>query len=379
VISGDFYRPLRGMAELRADLAPRLAGAADYEAALNASRVWMKERHFRIGVHLLRELATAEEAAAAYSATAEAALRALYPIVIEEFARRHGPPPGGGAVVVGMGKLGSREMTATSDLDLIVVYDAGGEDASRGRKPLSVQAYYARLTQALIAALTAPMPEGTLYKVDMRLRPSGRQGPVAVGLASFRRYQAEDAWTWEHLALTRARVVAGPPALAEAVSGAIAEVIRRPHDETKVLEDAASMRRRLAEAHEDAAASPWEVKLGPGRMMDIELLAQAGALIEGLAEVRRPARMLDRLSASGWLDAGEAATLGGSLERLATIQQIMRLASDRTMSPAEGGAGLASLVLRATGAEDLAGLEATLREAAGACDGIIAERLGRTG
>jgi [glutamine synthetase] adenylyltransferase / [glutamine synthetase]-adenylyl-L-tyrosine phosphorylase len=379
VISGDFYRPLRGMAELRADLAPLLAGAADYEAALNASRIWMKERHFRIGVHLLRELASAEEAAAAYSATAEAALRALYPIVIEEFARRHGPPPGEGAVVVGMGKLGSREMTATSDLDLIVVYDAGGAESSQGRKPLSVQAYYARLTQALIAALTAPMPEGTLYKVDMRLRPSGRQGPVAVGLASFRRYQAEDAWTWEHLALTRARVVAGPPALAEAVSGAIAEVIRRPHDETKVLEDAASMRRRLAEAHEDAAASPWEVKLGPGRMMDIELLAQAGALIEGLAEVRRPARMLDRLGASGWLDAGEAATLGGSLERLATIQQIMRLASDRTMSPAEGGAGLASLVLRATGAEDLAGLEATLREAAGACDGIIAERLGRTG
>ena len=108
-----------------------------------------------------------------------------------------------------MGKLGSREMTASSDLDLIVIYDAEGAEASEGRRPLPTTVYYARLTQALIAALSAPMSEGILYKVDMRLRPSGRPGPIATALAAFRRYQAEEAWTWEHLALTRARVVAG--------------------------------------------------------------------------------------------------------------------------------------------------------------------------
>ena len=112
------------------------------------------------------------------------------------------------------GKLGSREMTATSDLDLIVIYDAEGAEASEGRRPLAVSAYYARLTQALIAALSAPMTEGVLYKVDMRLRPSGQQGPLATSLAAFQRYQAEDAWTWEHMALTRARVIAGPSELA---------------------------------------------------------------------------------------------------------------------------------------------------------------------
>ena len=158
----------------------------------------MKERHFRIGVHLLRGIAEPEAAAAAYSAVAEAVLAALWPIVIAEFATRHGPPPGAGAVVVAMGKLGSREMTVSSDLDLIVIYDAEGAEASDGRRPLAVTVYFARLTQALIAALSAPMSEGILYKVDMRLRPSGRQGPVATALAAFRRYQAEEAWTWEH-------------------------------------------------------------------------------------------------------------------------------------------------------------------------------------
>ncbi|HET9069039.1 MAG TPA: bifunctional [glutamine synthetase] adenylyltransferase/[glutamine synthetase]-adenylyl-L-tyrosine phosphorylase, partial [Amaricoccus sp.] len=264
VISADFWRPLAGASELRSQLADRLARAADYEAALNAARVWMRERHFRIGIHLLRGLAEPEEAAAAYSAVADAVLGALWPAVVADFATRHGPPPGAGAAVVAMGKLGSREMTVSSDLDLIVIYDAEGAEASDGRRPLATTVYYARLTQALIAALSAPMSEGILYKVDMRLRPSGRSGPVATALSAFRRYQAEEAWTWEHLALTRARVVAGPARVGEEVAAAIAAVLASPRDGDRVLADAADMRRRLAQAHEAAAADPWEVKLGPG-------------------------------------------------------------------------------------------------------------------
>jgi glutamate-ammonia-ligase adenylyltransferase len=375
VIGPDFYRPLRGMDDIRKDLAARLDDAPDYETALNFSRVWMKEKHFRIGVHLLRRLSEPEAAAVAYSAVAEAALRALYPHVIADFADRHGPPPGAGAVVVALGKLGSREMTVTSDLDLIVVYDAEGTEASVGRRPLAVTAYYARLTQALIAALTAPMAEGTLYKVDMRLRPSGRQGPVAVSLPGFRRYQAEEAWTWEHLALTRARVVAGPPELSDRVSEAIAEVLKRPHDPAKVLADAADMRRRLAEAHEAAAANPWEVKLGPGRMMDIELLAQCGALIHNLAGQRRPRQMLGKLAALGWIDKAEGEALRIALDRLSSLQQIGRLAADHTIDPAEGGQGLVQLVLEATDAPDLDTLRATLAQAAAECAEIVTHRL----
>jgi glutamate-ammonia-ligase adenylyltransferase len=274
-----------------------------------------------------------------------------------------------------MGKLGSREMTPSSDLDLIVIYDAAAAEQSEGPRPLAVPVYYARLTQALISALTAPMAEGVLYKVDMRLRPSGRQGPVAVGLAAFARYQAEEAWTWEHLALTRARVVAGAPELSAAVTAAIRDALALPRDPAKVLADARDMRRRLAEAHEAAAAHPWEVKLGPGRMMDIELLAQTGALLAGLHGVRRPRAMLDRLGRDGWLARADAARLAAQLDRLAALQQLGRLAADRTIDPAEGGAGLVRLVLAATGAPDLDALRATLADEAVACAAIIAARL----
>ena len=375
VISPDFYRPLRGLAELRAELAERLVAAGDYEAALNAARLWKKERHFRIGVHLLRGIAGAEEVAAAYSAVAEAVLTELMPVVAADFATRHGPPPGAGAAAIAMGKLGSREMTVSSDLDLIILYDAEGAEASTGKRPLAVSAYYARLTQALILALTAPMPEGDLYKVDMRLRPSGRQGPVATALAGFERYQAEEAWTWEHLALTRSRTVAGPPDLRGRVSDAIDAVLTGAHDAAKVLEDARDMRRRLAEAHESAATHPWEVKLGPGRMMDIELLAQTGTLIHGLIGLRRPRRMLAKLGKSGWIAPADAAFLETALDRLATLQQIGRLASDHTIDPSEGGQGLVKLVLSATGAPDLDTLRETLAADAETASDIISARL----
>ncbi|HRO12318.1 MAG TPA: bifunctional [glutamine synthetase] adenylyltransferase/[glutamine synthetase]-adenylyl-L-tyrosine phosphorylase, partial [Amaricoccus sp.] len=375
VISADFYRPLHSASELRAQLAERLRTAPDYEGALNAARVWMRERHFRIGVHLLRGLAEPEEAAAAYSAVAEAVLGALWPVTIADFAIRHGPPPGAGAAVVAMGKLGSREMTVSSDLDLIVIYDAQGAETSEGRRPLPVTTYYARLTQALISALSAPTAEGILYRVDMRLRPSGRSGPVATALAAFRRYQAEEAWTWEHLALTRARVVAGPAALGEEVHATIAAVLARPHDPAKVVADAADMRRRLAEAQEAAAADPWEVKLGPGRMMDIELLAQTGALLHPPAGTRSPKRMLARLGKAGWIAPTDAAFLAAALGRLADLQQILRLASDRTIDPAAGGAGLVRLVLAATGEPDLDTLRRTLATDADRAAAIIAARL----
>ncbi len=375
VISSDFYRPLSGAAAKSADLEAALASLPDYETVLNRARIWMKERHFRIGVHLLRGLADADAAAVAYSAVAEAVLRGLLPQVGAEFAARHGPPPGRGAVVVAMGKLGSNEMTVSSDLDLIVIYDATGADASEGRRPLAAPAYYARLTQALIAALSAPLAEGVLYKVDMRLRPSGRQGPVAVALESFRRYQAQEAWTWEHLALTRARPIAGPADLLADVEAAIATTLHLPRDAAQVLADARDMRRRLAEAREASAEDAWEVKLGPGRMLDIELLAQTGALLANLGGVRRPRDLLGELGRRGWLRPEAAGRLGQQLHRLTTLQQLGRLASGRTGNPADGGTGLTRLVLAATGEPDLGRLAAVLGDDARDCARLIDERL----
>ena len=271
LLDADFFEALPDAGALTEDLASMLGREADFEARLDAARRWQKDQHFRAGVHLLRRIADPAEAARAYTAIAEASLAALFPQVVANFAERYGPPPGRGAAVIAMGKLGTQEMTASSDLDLIVVYDAAGETESTGRKPLSTSAYFARFTQALIAAMTAPTAEGQLYEVDMRLRPSGRQGPVAVSLGAFATYQRKEAWTWETLALTRARVIAGAADLAEDVSEAIASGLRAPRAEGKVLADVAEMRTRLSQQWAGAERDPWSVKEGRGRMMDIEL------------------------------------------------------------------------------------------------------------
>ncbi|WP_111431739.1 bifunctional [glutamine synthetase] adenylyltransferase/[glutamine synthetase]-adenylyl-L-tyrosine phosphorylase [Rhodobacteraceae bacterium DSL-40] len=377
VINPDFFGPLETSRTLFLDITGALEGAEDYETVLNRARIWMKEHHFRIGVHLLRGLSEPDEAAAAYSAVAEAVLDAILPHVVDHFAERHGRPPGRGAAVLAMGKFGSREMTVSSDLDLIVIYDADDGDSSEGRRPLSASAYYARLTQAVISALTAPMTDGILYKVDMRLRPSGRQGPVATSLTAFRKYQESEAWTWEHLALTRARLVAGRQELRRRVEAAVREILARPHDPEKTLADARDMRRRLAEANEKEAAFPWATKHGPGRMMDIELLAQTGVLVHGLTGLRRPQRMLDRLVKLGWIGKEDGARLGRSLDRLAALQQVARLASDRPIDPEEGGEGYTQLLLRVTGGQDIESLREDLAAEAAACDAIITARLAK--
>ena len=186
---------------------------------------------------------------------------------------------GRGAVVLGMGSLGAGRLNAASDLDLIVIYDAEADAQSDGRRPLDARSYYARLTKAFLTAISAPTAEGRLYEVDMRLRPSGRQGPVATSLAGVRNYQRTEAWTWEHLALTRARHVAGSPDLAAAV-----EQVRRAYwpkrrQADTIRQDVASMRARLAQAK--PAHGLWDAKSGPGRLMDIELAAQFCALASG--------------------------------------------------------------------------------------------------
>ncbi len=362
VLSTDFYQPLPGVAVLTDELGAVLAAAEGYEEKLDAARRWAKELHFRIGVQLLRGLQDAEATGQAYSALAEASLAALLPVVAEDFAARHGKPPGQGAAVIAMGKLGSGEMTASSDLDLIVVYDAEGASQSDGRRPLAVPAYFARLTQALVAALTAPTSEGAVYDVDMRLRPSGRAGPVAVSLASFAAYQLTEAWTWEHLALTRARTVAGSESLRAAVTAAIARALTAERDAARVLEDAGDMRRRLLAAR--GGGSVWEVKSGPGRMQDVELVLQTGMLLTGRADDPSPRRAIAGLEGAGWLSAGDAAVFGEALALYGNLQQIGRIAADTGFEPDKAAPGLTALVLSICGETDPDALETRLRAVA---------------
>jgi glutamate-ammonia-ligase adenylyltransferase len=182
-----------------------LEGAELYEDILDRLRIFCAEQKFLIGIRLLTSAIDAARAGMAFSDLADLTIGAALDAVIEAFAARHGRVAGGRVCVLGMGKLGSRELTAGSDVDLILLYehDPRAED-SDGEKPLAPSQYYARLTQRLIAAVSAPTAEGVLYELDLRLRPSGNKGPVATHFESFRKYQRNEAWTWEHMALTRA-------------------------------------------------------------------------------------------------------------------------------------------------------------------------------
>jgi glutamate-ammonia-ligase adenylyltransferase len=248
-----------------------------------------------------------------------------------------------------MGSLGAGQMTAASDLDLIVIYDAQGVEFTEGRRPLDPRRWFAKATQALVTALSAPTAAGKLYEVDMRLRPSGRQGPVATALSSFDRYQREEAWTWEHMALTRARVVAGADDLARDIEDIRCDVIQGRDDREKVATDAADMRARLAAAGRGAAT--FRVKDGPGGLRDIELLAQAGALIAGVAERRAP-EQLEAAAAAGWIDPDDAASLKDAHALFSIVNQCGRLLTDGDLDAEDVGAGGRAFLAEKAGAPD---------------------------
>lgn len=332
----DFFEPPPPLPDLIAELHQALSVARDEEDVLDLSRRWANDRRFQVGVQTLKGMLDTPQAEAAWTQVADAALTCLLPRMEERFAAVHGRIEGCGMAIIGMGKLGGREMTTSSDLDLIFVYTTTDEVAeSDGRRPLAPQQYFARLSQRLIAAMTAPTTEGRLYEVDMRLRPSGKAGPIAVSATTFAHYQRDMAWVWEQMALTRARVVAGPPALVREIETVIRRVLARPRDAAALVVEVADMRARMAEEHR--AASIWEVKHLRGGMVDVEFIAQ---YLQLLHAHRHPdvlstntADALARLQAAGVLAPEVAGELIAALELWHTVQNRIRLNLGKTIGP----------------------------------------------
>ncbi|MFK7753734.1 MAG: glutamine-synthetase adenylyltransferase [Sedimentitalea sp.] len=363
VIGGDFFAPWPGQAHLLDELTSVLAGEPDYESQLDAARRWKKEWQFRIGVHHLRGLAEAAQAGAHYGDLAQAVIAALLPVVQAQFAQKHGPAPGRGAAVLGMGSLGAGRLTATSDLDLIVIYDPQGTEMSTGARPLATRPYYARLTQALITALSAPMAQGRLYDVDMRLRPSGTQGPVATSLTSFCDYQQNQAWLWEHLALTRARVVASAdPGLSRDIEDFRRLVLQKHRDRRDMFTNLGDMRARLEQAK--TPDSLWDAKTGPGRMMDIELIAQLGSLMAAQSgsdtERTDVGAGLEAGVACGWIEVADKAVLATNYDLYWRVQTAARLLSAGPLKWEQMGEGGARFLCSSAGFDSLEALETAL-------------------
>ena len=351
----------------RAGLDKAFAGAMGkgYEDVLDGARRFTREAVFRVGVQIVEGVAKADAAGPALADIAECVIAGLLPRVEDELAASAGRIPGGGFAVVAMGKLGGREMTASSDLDLVFVYDAPpGIEASNGPKPLSPTLYFARLAQRLIAALTTPTAAGALYEVDMRLRPTGNKGPVAVSLKSFSEYHARESWTWEHLALTRARLVAGPPALAAKVAGEIRKRLTQLREAGAIIADARDMRARMAETF--PGRNSWDLKHAPGGLVDIEFIAQTLQLVHAAALPdildTNTIMALEKLRDAGLLAVSDADILIASARLQDALTQVLRIALDQTLEVEEATPGLKALLARAAEAGSFAQAQAQLAD-----------------
>ncbi len=364
-IDPTLLRTQPGAAAYDARMGEVLARTQSTEAFLDEVREVTKEEMFLIGVRILSGSLDPIAAGPAYSALASAVLRANLAHVESVFLEEYGAVPGGRCVVVGMGKLGSQEMTATSDLDLILLYDFDERTAeSDGRRRLHATQYYTRMTQRLISMLTVATRRGDLYEVDMRLRPSGRQGPVATKLSSFRDYQANEAETWELMALTRARVVAGNMSLGEDVRSVITNALHRDRDDRVLRKEVREMRELIA--REKGDSDPFDLKLVAGGLIDLEFIAQYLALRYAKAkpsilDVSTPA-VFRSAGAMGVLSPDHCSTLQAAHAMYTGLMQMMRLTVGDTFTPANASPGVLRRIAFAAHAPDFRAVESDLQE-----------------
>ncbi|MDB5596792.1 MAG: bifunctional [glutamate--ammonia ligase]-adenylyl-L-tyrosine [Hyphomicrobiales bacterium] len=320
-----------------------LRDPAHTEQFLDGARDMALEESFLIGVRTLSGMIDPQAAGAAYTALASSLVRASLRQVERAFAAEYGQVLGGRCAVVGMGRLGSREMTATSDLDLILLYDFDPDRPdSDGAKSLHAVQYYTRLTQRLVSALTVATRRGRLYDVDMRLRPSGGKGPLATQFRSFIDYQKTDAEIWEHMALTRALAIAGDAALCEDLTKAIHSILAIPREENVLRAAVYDMRALIAQEKGDA--DTWDLKLARGGIMDIEFTAQYLALryaatCPALPDVETQA-VLRQAMKEGVLSAMDGERLFAAHRLYTGVMQMIRLTTDGDFDPAHVPSGV---------------------------------------
>ncbi|MFC7536624.1 bifunctional [glutamine synthetase] adenylyltransferase/[glutamine synthetase]-adenylyl-L-tyrosine phosphorylase [Sphingomonas sp. GCM10030256] len=300
-----------------------------FDVALDRVRRMVGERRFALGVQLIAAHRDPIEVAEGYSDLAEASVIALAAATEREFARAHGRIADGELVVLALGRLGGRALTYASDLDLILLFDAPPGSRSDGPRPLSATDYYNRLGSRMVAALSVPTAAGPLYEVDTRLRPQGTQGMLAVSLEAFADYQRREAWTWEHLALCRARPLTGSDAARAKVRGLVCDILQTPRDPHKARADAAAM--RLDMARHKPPAGPLDIKLGPGGLVDLEFATHTLQLTTHAGLDPRLEVAIAALHEAGLVDA----QADPDLRLLSRMLVVMRLVSPGALDPHE--------------------------------------------
>ncbi len=336
--------------------------ARDFEDLIERARIIGHEQMFLISAGLISGTIDAVRAGRQYSALAEALLEHLLVRVRNVFEQRHGKIKGAQIALLAFGKLGSSEMSVTSDLDVILLYEVPeGSVISDGDKPLEIPHYFARLTQRFIAAISARTANGVLYQVDMRLRPSGNAGPLATSLAGFSQYQYDKAWTWEHLALTRARVICANADFSAQINQVIERVLSARKERKKIIADTVEMRARLAKQR--PPRHTLDLKLVAGGLMDIEFVAQSAILVFGdrlLAKRFDTRAVLLALFHMGALPQGEQ--LAQIHAKMSSVVQVMSVCLVDPVKRENWSIAFKELLARLTNYPDFLRLESELEQ-----------------
>ena len=365
LIDPRFFGAMPDKRELSTRLAATLKDADSYEEFLDRLRLFGQESLFLIGTRILSGTVSAQQASTAFADVAEGIVHTVHGLVRDRFAAQHGRIKGQETAILAMGRLGSREMTASSDLDLILLYDFDPDEPdSDGPRSLHGAQYFARFTQRLISAFTTRTNYGVLYEIDMRLRPSGRAGPLASHISSFAEYQEREAWTWEHMALTRARVISASPEFRNRIEKVIRDALTRPRDQAGIAHDVADMRRAIA--LEKGQDDFWDLKYASGGTVDIDFIAQYLQLVHA---AERPEildvstlQVLDNAEQLGVLPHASAEVLRAAARLYHDLTQILRLCVSEKFKPETAGDDLLHVLARAGDVPNFSALEARIKE-----------------
>lgn len=363
VLYEDFYGPLPSREHLQQQLDIQLAHRDDFESRMEELRRFRNEKQFQCGVQLLKRMINAQAAGQFLSALADMLIESTTAIVTEEFTAKYGTIPDSRFAIIALGKLGSREMTFSSDIDLIFVYSAhDGEQKSDGEKGFSASVYYNRFAQRLLNAVTAMGRDGRLYEVDTRLRPSGTQGLLAVSTSALRLYFEESAWTFEYMAFTKARVIYGDELIRTALDQFVIEQLMKPRDKEKLRQDVIDMRERIAK--DRPTENPWSIKYVRGGLMDMDFIAQYLLLLHASgtpgARPGSATENLQWLKRSGRIPAEMADQLMAADQFMGQLFNMLRLCSDRDFHETSALPGLKKLLVESVREPDFESLQQRL-------------------
>jgi len=344
LVDASALDPVGDVATLAADM--RREGE-ELEARLDRVRRVVGEHRFALGIQIVEGVGDPLGVAAGYARVAEAAVATVADAVIADFAAAHGRVPGSELVILALGRLGGAALTHASDLDLIYLFTGSFSAESDGARPLGATHYYNRLSARLSSGLSVPTSAGALYEIDTRLRPSGGDGPLAVSLESFARYQHESAWTWEHMALARARPVYGSAAARAALQSVLDNVLRIRRDPSSLAHDAGKMRADIAASK--PPLGPFDVKLVPGGLVDLEFVVHTLQLAHGVGLDPHLGTAIAALEAAGLVAPG----LAEAHDFLTRLLVTLRLVSPAMTAPPEATRPIVARACAATDWPDL--------------------------